>query len=147
MKYIKVLLLIMIVFILTGCKKTIIDELPEGYYIELTGEDVDIYSDVYLKEIVKTTNIKYDKKILLNTDTIGDNNVEIKFVVDKNTYIYHVNYKVSDKSKPRILSSGDRYVTVGSDVLLCDYIMYGDEYDNEPVCRVEGDYNLQELGD
>ena len=51
-----------------------------------------------------------------------------------------------DLSKPRILSSGDRYVTVNSDVWLCDYIMYGDEFDKEPVCRVEGDYDLNTIG-
>ena len=146
MKYIRVLILMICILIITGCKKTIIDELPEGYYIELTGEPVDIYSESNLKDIIKTTNIDLDKNIKLDTDSLGEKTAEFSFVVDKNTYIYHVKYNVSDLTKPRILSSGDRYITVGSDVWLCDYIMYGDNYSNEPVCRVEGDYDLNTLG-
>ena len=147
MKYYKILILLFIVGLFTGCSKTIIDELPEGYYFDLKTTDTDVYSDTYLKDIVKTTNIDYDKTIKLDTSSLGEKSAEIKFMVDKNTYIYHINYQVKDISKPRILSSGDRYITVNSDVWLCDYIMYGDEYTKEPVCRVEGDYDLNTIGD
>lgn len=147
MKYIKIVCIITILMFFTGCSKTILDELPEGYYFELNGQNVDVYSDTKLSDLVKTTNIDYDKNIKLDTSTLGEKETSIEFKVNKNTYIYHIKYNVSDLSKPRILSSGDRYITVNSDVWLCDYIMYGDEYDNEPVCRVEGDYNLNEIGD
>ena len=147
MKYIKILLLISIPMLFTGCSKTIIDELPEGYYFELNGLSADIYSETKLSDLVKTTNIDYDKNTILDTETLGEKETSIEFKVNKNTYIYHIKYNVEDLSKPRILSSGDRYVTVGSDVWLCDYIMYGDEYDNEPVCRVEGEYDLNTIGD
>ena len=146
MKYLKLFILVFIIFIFSGCSKTIIDELPEGYFFELKKIDIDVYSETYLRDIVKTTNIKYNKKIQLDTSSLGKKESFIKFVVDKNTYIYHFNYTVKDLSKPRILSSGDRYIPVNSDVFLCDYIMYGDEYDNEPVCRVEGTYDLNKIG-
>ena len=146
MKYLKLFILVFIIFIFSGCSKTIIDELPEGYFFELKKIDIDVYSETYLRDIVKTTNIKYNKKIQLDTSSLGKKETFIKFVVDKNTYIYHFNYTVKDLSKPRILSSGDRYIPVNSDVFLCDYIMYGDEYDNEPVCRVEGTYDLNKIG-
>ena len=146
MKYVKIICLMVIILLFTGCSKTIIDELPEGYYFELNGLSADIYSDTKLSDLVKKTNIDYDD-LLLDTNSLGEKTTEIKFIVDKNTYIYHINYSVKDLSKPRILSSGDRYVTVGSDVWLCDYIMYGDEYDKEPVCRVEGEYDLNTIGD
>ena len=147
MKYLKLISVIVFLILFTGCSKTIIDELPEGYYFELNGKSADIYSDTSLSSLVKKTNIEYDKNIKLDTSELGEKTTSIEFSANNNKYIYHINYNVEDLSKPRILSSGDRYVTVGSDVWLCDYIMYGDLYDNEPVCRVEGEYDLNTIGD
>ena len=147
MKYTKICCLVLFIMIFSGCQKTIIDELPDGYYIDLKTKDVDVYSDTYLKDIVKTTNINYDESVKLNTDALGEKNVEINFVVDNNTYIYHIKYNVLDLSKPKILNKNEIYVNQNSDIWLCDYIMYGDVYSNEPICRVEGDYNLNEIGD
>ena len=150
MKYYKYLVFLLILSVcLTGCKKTIIDELPENYYINLNDAVVDVYSDSKLSDIIDKTNIKYDEDYKLNTDTLGEKTIELKFNIeeDDNTYIYHLKYNVKDLSKPRILSSGDRYVTVNSDIWLCDYIMYGDEYSSEPVCRVDGEYDLNTVGD
>ena len=145
MKLIRILFLSCFL-ILCGCNKTIVDKLPEGYYLELNSNIIDVYSDTKLSDIIKETNISYGKDYSLNTDSLGKKTFELKFKVDNKNYLYHIDYTVKDLSKPRILSSGERYVSVGSDVYLCDFIMYGDEYDNEPVCRVEGEYDLNTVG-
>ena len=145
MKYIRVLIISISVLFITGCNKTIVDELPKDYYLELNDSVVDVYSDSKLSDIIDKTNISY-KDDKLDTESIGEKIYDLKFNVGKSKYLYHIKYKVKDLSKPRILSSGDRFVTVNSDVYLCDYIMYGDEYDNEPVCRVEGEYDLNKVG-
>ena len=145
MKLIRILFLSCFL-ILCGCNKTIVDKLPEGYYLELNSNIIDVYSDTKLSDIIKETNISYGKDYSLNTDSLGKKTFELKFKVDNKNYLYHIDYTVKDLSKPRILSSGERYVSVGSDVYLCDFIMYGDEYDNEPVCRVEGEYDLKTVG-
>ena len=147
MKYIKITIITLFILLFSGCSKTIIDELPEGYFFELNNKEVDVYSETKLESIVKTTNIKYDKNILLDTSELGEKESFIEFVVDNNKYIYHFKYNVKDLSKPKILSSGDRYIKVNSEDSLCNYIMYGDNYSKEPSCKVEGTYNLNEIGD
>lgn len=138
--------LIIISFLLMGCNKVIVDKLPTGYFIELNNDSIDIYSDTKLSDIIKNTNISYGQDYNLDTSSLGDKIFDLKFSIDDKNYLYHIKYTIKDKSAPRILSSGERSVVVGSDIYLCDLIMYGDEYDNEPICRVEGEYDLNKVG-
>lgn len=144
MKY-KVVIIFIFIF-LTGCNKTYVDILPEGYYINIKNNSIDVYSDTKLSDIIESTNVSYKKDYSLDTNSLGNKVLNLKFTIDNKDYLYHIKYKVEDLTPPRILSSGNRNITVGSDVYLCDYIMYGDEYDNEPVCRVEGVYDLNTVG-
>ena len=143
MKY-KIIIIFVALLMLCGCNKVIIDSIPKDYYINIKNSNIDIYSDTKLSDIIDT-NIKFND-VLLNTNSIGDKIYNLKFKINKKKYLYHIKYSVKDLTKPRILSSSDRYIPVGKDVYLCDYIMYGDNYDNEPVCRVEGEYDLNKIG-
>lgn len=143
MKY-KSIIIFVALLMLCGCNKVIMDSIPKNYYINIKNSNIDIYSDTKLSDIIDT-NIKFND-VLLNTNSIGDKIYNLKFKINKKKYLYHIKYSVKDLTKPRILSSSDRYIPVGKDVYLCDYIMYGDNYDNEPVCRVEGEYDLNKIG-
>ena len=140
----KSIIIFVALLMLCGCNKVIIDSVPKDYYINIKNSNIDIYSDTKLSDIIDT-NIKFND-VLLNTNSIGDKIYNLKFKINKKKYLYHIKYSVKDLTKPRILSSSDRYIPVGKDVYLCDYIMYGDNYDNEPVCRVEGEYDLNKIG-
>lgn len=140
----KNIIIIIVFLLLCGCNKVIEDEVPNNYYLSVKTDTIDVYSDTKLSDIIDT-NVKYED-VVLDTDNIGDKIYNLKFKIDKKNYLYHIKYSVKDLNKPKILSSTDRYVQVGKDVYLCDYIMYGDLYDNEPVCRVEGEYDLNKVG-
>ena len=140
----KNIIIIIVFLMLCGCNKVIEDEVPNNYYLSVKTDTIDVYSDTKLSDIIDT-NVKYED-VVLDTDDIGDKIYNLKFKIDKKNYLYHIKYSVKDLNKPKILSSTDRYVQVGKDVYLCDYIMYGDLYDNEPVCRVEGEYDLNKVG-
>lgn len=140
----KNIIIIIVFLLLCGCNKVIEDEVPNNYYLSVKTDTIDVYSDTKLTDIIDT-NVKYED-VVLDTDNIGDKIYNLKFKIDKKNYLYHIKYNVKDLNKPKILSSTDRYVQVGKDVYLCDYIMYGDLYDNEPVCRVEGEYDLNKVG-
>lgn len=140
----KNIIIIIVFLLLCGCNKVIEDEVPNNYYLSVKTDTIDVYSDTKLSDIIDT-NVKYED-VVLDTDNIGDKIYNLKFKIDKKNYLYHIKYNVKDLNKPKILSSTDRYVQVGKDVYLCDYIMYGDLYDNEPVCRVEGEYDLNKVG-
>lgn len=140
----KNIVLFVMVLLLCGCGKVIEDNIPKDYYLNVKNNVVDVYSDSKLSNVINT-NIKYED-VELNTDNIGDKVYNLKFKIGKKNYLYHIKYSVKDLTHPKILSSGDRYIPVGKDVYLCDYIMYGDNYDSEPVCRVEGEYDLNKVG-
>lgn len=144
MEYKNIIIIIIVFLMLCGCNKVIEDEVPNNYYLSVKTDTIDVYSDTKLSDIIDT-NVKYED-VVLDTDNIGDKIYNLKFKIDKKNYLYHIKYSVKDLNKPKILSSTDRYVQVGKDVYLCDYIMYGDLYDNEPVCRVEGEYDLNKVG-
>ena len=140
----KKIVLIVVMLLFCGCDKVVVDKIPEGYYLKIKNKVVDVYSDSKISDIIDT-NIDY-KDGVLNTLNLGDKVYSLSFKVGKKKYLYHIKYSVKDLNKPKILSSGDRYIPVNKDVYVCDYIMYGDLYDNEPICRVEGEYDLNTVG-
>ena len=144
MKLKNIIILICMIVLLSGCNKVTIDTVPKDYYLNIKNSNIDVYSDTKLSDIIET-NVDF-KDVYLNTNNIGDKIYNLKFKIGKKRYLYHIKFSVKDLTKPKILSSTDRYVPVGKDVYLCDYIMYGDNYDNEPVCRVEGTYDLNTIG-
>ena len=140
----KKIILIAVMLLFCGCDKVVVDKIPDGYYLKLKNKVVDVYSDSKISDIIDT-NIDY-KDGDLNTLNLGNKVYGLSFKIGKKKYLYHIKYSVKDLNKPKILSSGDRYIPVNKDVYVCDYIMYGDLYDNEPVCRVQGEYDLNVVG-
>lgn len=140
----KKIILIAVMLLFCGCDKVVVDKIPDGYYLKLKNKVVDVYSDSKISDIIDT-NIDY-KDGDLNTLNLGNKVYGLSFKIGKKKYLYHIKYSVKDLNKPKILSSGDRYIPVNKDVYVCDYIMYGDLYDNEPVCRVQGEYDLNAVG-
>ena len=140
----KKIILIAVMLLFCGCDKVIVDKIPDGYYLKLKNKVVDVYSNSKISDIIDT-NIDY-KDGDLNTLNLGNKVYGLSFKIGKKKYLYHIKYSVKDLNKPKILSSGDRYIPVNKDVYVCDYIMYGDLYDNEPVCRVQGEYDLNVVG-
>lgn len=140
----KKIILIAVMLLFCGCDKVVVDKIPDGYYLKLKNKVVDVYSDSKISDIIDT-NIDY-RDGALNTLNLGNKVYSLSFKIGKKKYLYHIKYSVKDLNKPKILSSGDRYIPVNKDVYVCDYIMYGDLYDNEPVCRVQGEYDLNTVG-
>ena len=78
-----------------------------------------------------------DLKKKIDFEYINDDGIKIK-------YNYEIN--VVDREAPLIWLGKSYNVTRGSEDNLIDKIMCGDNYDNNPECVIEGDYNLDNVG-
>lgn len=144
MKYFKFFILLLLIC-LTGCSKTIIDELPKGYYINIKQNDILVYDNILLKDIIENTNLDINKNVSIKTDKLGENIYNLHFKIKRKNYLYHIKYNVVDNVKPVVISS-TRTVKKGYDNNLCSLISYGDNYDRNPSCNVKGTYDVNTPG-
>ena len=90
MKKYSVLLLLLL---LTGCKFYDEYKMPEEVNIELNENKFEVYSDQTISDLISDSNVEItneDKE--LNTNKIGEKEVEIEYKYNKRDYKYIVNY-------------------------------------------------------
>ena len=138
-------LLILSVLLLVGCGSKISDEIPDDAYITISNEDIEVYEEVYVSDLISDTNVTLeDYKI--NTDQIGKNEIEFYYTYLDQKYVYRTTINVVDTVSPKIFGSSTRTVEVGYEVDLCNTVTYGDNYDGQPICRVVGEYDFNQVG-
>lgn len=54
---------------------------------------------------------------------------------------------VVDTTNPLILSRNDKTIAVDYDSDLHKLVMYGDNYDRNPICTIEGEYDIHTIGE
>lgn len=96
---------------------------------------------------IESINGKIVDDYVIDTDTLGKKTINFEFVNEDGIKIkYSYVIDVVDKEAPLIWLGKSYNVTKGSDDYLLDKIMCGDNYDNNPKCYIEGEYNLDEVG-
>ena len=138
-------LLVLSVLLLVGCESKISDEIPDDAYITIRNEDIEVFQEVYLSDIVSDTNVELED-FKLNTDVIGEKEIEFYYTYDDKKYVYKTTVNVVDTVKPKIFGSSSKTVEVGYDGNLCNSYTYGDNYDGQPECKVVGDYDFNIVG-
>lgn len=138
-------LLILSVLLLVGCGNQISDEIPDDAYITISNEDIEVFDEVYLSDIVSDTNVKLED-YKLNTDVIGEKEIEFYYTFDDKKYVYKTTINVVDTVKPKIFGSSSRTIEVGYEGNLCNNYTYGDNYDGQPECSVVGEYDFNTVG-
>lgn len=138
-------LLILSVLLLVGCGNQISDEIPDDAYITISNEDIEVFDEVYLSDIVSDTNVEVED-YKLNTDVIGEKEIEFYYTFDDKKYVYKTTINVVDTVKPKIFGSSSRTVEVGYEGNLCNNYTYGDNYDGQPECSVVGEYDFNTVG-
>lgn len=104
-------------------------------------------SDVKISDFIANINgeIIDDKKI--DTTKLGEKELFFEYINDDGIKVpYRFTVVVEDVTAPMVWL-GDTY-TVDTDIknTLEDRIMCVDDYDDEPVCKVVGDYDLKRVG-
>ncbi len=141
----KKLLIILGCLLVVGCGNQISDEIPDDAYITISNEDIEVFDEVYLSDIISDTNVDIED-YQLNTDVIGEKEIEFYYTFDDKKYVYKTTINVVDTVKPKIFGSSSRTVEVGYEGNLCNNYTYGDNYDGQPECSVVGEYDFNTVG-
>ncbi len=105
-------------------------------------------SEVRVSDFISSINGKIIDNYKIKTTKLGSKKVEFKFINDEKIKLkYSFDIQVVDTEKPVVLLK-DRYnVEVGSDIDLEKTILCGDNYDKNPRCFIDGEYDLNVVGE
>ncbi len=127
-----------------------------NYYRVLTAKiivltkpntQVEVYSKTHISDLIISMNGKLIDDKLVNTNKVGVHEETFSFINDDKIKVsYTFKVKVVDTTKPIIGVPSTYTIIKGYAKDLSKEFFCGDNYDNEPNCRVEGDYNVNEIG-
>lgn len=109
--------------------------------------ETEFLSDVKVTDFISDINGTIVDDYVIDTSKVGLKQVEFEYINEDNIkvkYDYEIN--IVDNVAPLIWLNNSYTVNVGSDISLTDKILCGDNYDNDPVCEVIGEYNMNEAG-
>ncbi len=144
----KVIIILIISFLTFGCGSPKVIQDNTDDYIKVIKNKIDVYGDVYLKDIIdKSNDIKITSKdIKIDTEKLGKKEYTIEYVLEEKLYEKKISLEVVDTEVPIVFSGTNKTVTVGYDKDACDLITYGDNYDGDIKCTIEGDYDFNKSG-
>lgn len=100
-----------------------------------------------VSDFIESINGKIIDDYDIDSSKIGMKNIEFKFINDDGIKLnYKYDLEIVDTIKPVIWLSGSYRVKKGTKVDLASTIMCGDNYDSNPKCFIEGDYDLNKAG-
>jgi len=141
-------IIIFICLVLSGCKEKIYEDNTNDN-IDLIMNNIEVYSDTYLYDIIdlknKNIEIVSDNK-LINTEKIGQKDIEVIYKLENKKYSRILNIIIVDNEAPIVFSGTNKSVNVDYDGDLCNLITYGDNYDGNLTCKIEGNYDLSKIG-
>ena len=109
--------------------------------------EVEFNEEVSLSDIITSINGVLISDFKIDTSTLGEQEINYKYLNEEDIKVpIKVNIKVVDKTPPVIWLNDTYTVKVGFDKRLEDAIMCGDNYDDNPLCTVKGEYNLNRIG-
>ena len=142
----KKIVLVLFVLISVGCgNNTISDKIPDGAFIDIKLDDIEVFREVYVSDLISDTNVSIED-YQIDTDVIGKKDIEFYYTFQNKKYVYRTSVEVVDTEDPKIFGSNSRTVLVGYEGNLCNGITYGDNYDGQPECRIEGDIDFETAG-
>lgn len=137
--------LLLSVLLLVGCGNTVSDVMPKDAFIDMSLDNIEVFDEVYVSDLITDTNVTIED-YQLNTDVIGEKEIEFYYTFYDQKYIYRTTIQIVDTVEPKIFGSSNKTVQVGYDGNLCNTVTYGDNYDGQPECRIEGEYDFNTVG-
>ena len=100
-----------------------------------------------VSSFIESINGKIVDDYVIDTEKLGKKDINFEYVNDDGIKIkYSYVIDVVDKEAPLIWLGKSYNVTKGSSDNLLDKIMCGDNYDSNPKCIIEGEYDLDKVG-
>jgi len=109
--------------------------------------NIEVYSEVKLKDLIKSINGKLIKNKTINTKKIGKQTIKFEYINDENIKVpYSFDINIIDTVAPILSDVKTLTLTKGFDGKLENKIFCADNYDDNPKCEIIGDYNLEKVG-
>ena len=145
-----ILLLIIIIFgSIFGYNKYIEYKIETAEKIVILNKTkIDVFEDLTLKDLIKEINGKLIDNPKIKTTKTGKYKLKFKYLLneEKLTIPYTIEYEVVDNTPPIISMINQKSVTVGTKEIESS-LFCGDNYDSEPNCYIEGNYDLNTIGE
>lgn len=140
----KFVCLIIISLFLSGCNPK---EALIGEHLVQKISDVNVYSNISLYELFDSSNVKLlSKNFKIDTNEVGNVIYNVEYEHEKRKYVTKIKLNIVDKESPRYLGGTNKTVLKNYEGDLCNLIMYGDNYDGNLKCIIEGEYDLSTIG-
>lgn len=115
--------------------------------VSLNTSEVEVYSDIKLSDLIESINGKLIEDPKINTSKLGEKSITFKYINDDNIKVdYTFSIDIVDKTPPIISQVGTYNVNVYYDGDIAKELFCGDNYDDNPKCTVEGEYDLNTIG-
>lgn len=114
--------------------------------ITLNNTDVEFNTFVKVSDFIESINGTIVNDYEIDTTIIGKKEITFNYVNDDEipiTYSYNIN--IIDTTKPLIWMNNTVTIYKGNEFEY-DNILCGDNYDDNPTCTVEGDYDINTIG-
>lgn len=113
-------------------------------------EEVMVFQDITLKELITEINGKLIKNPKINTTKLGKQEISFEYITDEKIKVpYTIQINVVDKIPPIVAQPSIYTIDVSSKTKkeLNQALFCGDNYDPNPKCTIEGEYDLNKVGD
>lgn len=116
--------------------------------VELATNQVPVYqSNIRIRSLIKEINGKLTTNPKIKTDKIGKQTIKFNYTTDEGYPVsYEVEIEVIDITPPKIFQLKSKTVYTGYDGDLAKSLFCGDNYDPNPKCTIEGEFDVNTPG-
>ena len=115
--------------------------------VELKTTEVEVYSDIKLKDLISNINGKIIDYKKIDTKKLGKKEITFEYINDDNIKInYTITINVVDKTPPIISQIKNYRITEGDTTDISKTLFCGDNYDKNPKCTIKGEYDVNTPG-
>lgn len=109
--------------------------------------DIEIYSEIKLKDLIKNINGKLIENKKINTKKLGKKEINFKYINEENLKVdYKFKINIVDKTKPLIYGPSTIELQKNSNEDINKRFFCGDNYDDKPKCEIKGNYDKNNIG-
>lgn len=104
--------------------------------------DVEVYKKVKVEDFIVKLNGELITNDKIDTSELGKQEITFEYINDENIKIpYTIEINVVDTTPPKLSTYNNVYVYT-DEVNFVEDLFCGDNYDNEPKCYIEGEYDI-----
>ena len=100
-----------------------------------------------VSDFIKSINGKIIDDYIIDSTTLGEKKITFDFINDDNIKVqYSFKINVVDTVSPVVWLENSYNITKGNNIDLAQKILCGDNYDSNPNCYIEGQYDFNTVG-